>query len=118
MVMNTAQYATAIACLVAASNAFTPSLPSTVGVSPLHRQQAAGPLFADNDGPKDGTTITSARKEIGYDSKSGRFFETDIDKEDCIPDDEYCVVDQDTGDLVRLTLEEKERIFLDSLQVS
>ena len=70
------------------------------------------------DGPKDGTTVTSARKEIGYDANSGRFFETDIDKEDCIPEDEYCVVDSDTGDMVRLTLEEKERIFLDALQVS
>ena len=76
-----------------------------------------GPLFAD-DGPKDGTTITSARKEIGYDAASGRFFETDIDPEDCIPEDEYCVVDKATGELVRLTLEEKERIFLDALQVS
>ena len=47
-----------------------------------------------------------------------RFFETDLDPEDCVPDDEYCVVDKESGELVRLTLEEKERIFLDSLQVS
>lgn len=74
------------------------------------------PLFADGEGAKDGTTITSARKEIGYDASSGRFFETDIDSEDCIPEDEYCVVDKDSGKPVRLTLEEKERIFTDALK--
>ena len=76
------------------------------------------PLFVEGgDGPRDGTTITSARKEIGYDATSGRFFETDIDPEDCIPDNEYCVVDKNSGAMVRLTLQEKERIFLDALQV-
>jgi len=60
----------------------------------------------------------SARKEIGYDAASGRFFETDIDTEDCIPGNEYCVIDKDSGSMVRLTMEEKERIFLDALQVS
>lgn len=53
-------------------------------------------------------------KEIAYDEVSGRFFETKL--EECVPDDEYCAVDQNTGNLVRLTLEEKERIFLDALQ--
>jgi len=118
MVAMTSRFAAAIACLVAGSaDAFAPSLTGrSVTVNSAFRNKAAGPLFADGDGPKDGTMITSARKEIGYDSTSGRFFETDLDPEDCIPDEEYCVVDAKTGDLVRLTLEEKERIFLDSLQ--
>jgi hypothetical protein len=108
----------AIACLAIAgsSDAFTVGIPvKTSAVKPF---RSTTTLFADGNGPKDGTTVTSARKEIGYDAASGRFFETDIDKEDCVPDDEYCVVDKETGDLVRLTLEEKERIFLDALQVS
>ncbi len=108
----------AIACLAIAgsADAFTTSIPSksaSIGVKSFRNPTK---LFVD--GPKDGTTVTSARKEIGYDAKSGRFFETDIDKEDCIPEDEYCVVDDETGEMVRLTLEEKERIFLDALQVS
>jgi hypothetical protein len=106
----------AVACLVAisgSSDACTTSIPGKSVVKPFRNPTS---LFVD--GPKDGTTITSARKEIGYDASSGRFFETDIDKEDCIPEDEYCVVDDETGDMVRLTLEEKERIFLDALQVS
>lgn len=112
MVANTTRFAASIACLVAASEAFSPSFTGKAANS--FRSQAVGPLFMD--GPEDGTRITSARKEIGYDAASGRFFETDIDKEDCIPDDEYCVVDKDSGEMVRLTLEEKERIFLDALQ--
>lgn len=106
----------AIACLAIAgsSNAFTTGVPGKSAVKSFRNPTTA--LFVD--GPEDGTTVTSARKEIGYDAASGRFFETDIDKSECIPDDEYCVVDKDTGDMVRLTLEEKERIFLDALQVS
>lgn len=116
MVATTTQIAAAIACLTASSNAFSPS----VGRAAVNKNNSIRnkPLFAEApDGPKDGTTITSARKEIGYDAASGRFFETDL--EDCSPDEnEYCVVDKETGQLVSLTLEEKERIFLDSLQVS
>ena len=33
------------------------------------------------------------------------------------PDEEFCVIDEDTGNKMRLTIAEKERIFLDSLQV-
>lgn len=62
--------------------------------------------------------VKSARKELAFDEKSGRFFETGFDEGVCIPDDEFCVTDSDSGELIRLTVEEKERIFLDALQVS
>jgi len=68
------------------------------------------------DGPEDGRKIPSGKKEIGYDETTGRFFETGRGAEECVPDDEYCVLDEDTGELIRLTLAEKERIFLDALQ--
>mmetsp|Transcript_17016 Transcript_17016/g.46632 ORF Transcript_17016/g.46632 Transcript_17016/m.46632 type:complete len:331 (+) Transcript_17016:257-1249(+) len=55
-------------------------------------------------------------KQIAYDEKTGRFFESTIDEDDCVPEDEFCVTDKETGDLVRLTLEEKERIFTDAMQ--
>ena len=71
-----------------------------------------------SDGPEDGKRIPSGKKEIGFDAASGRFFETGKSAEDCVPDDEYCVLDKQTGSMVRLTLAEKERIFLDALQVS
>lgn len=66
----------------------------------------------------DGANLKSVKKQIVYDDKSGRFFESNKDEADCIPDEEFCVVDKDTGNMIRLTVEEKERIFLDSLQVS
>ncbi|MGK3744638.1 MAG: ATP-dependent Zn protease [Bacillariaceae sp.] len=72
--------------------------------------------MADEDN-LDGAQITSARKELKFDDKTGRFFETGIEKEECIPDEEYCMVDEDSGNKIRLTVAEKERIFLDSLQV-
>jgi len=37
------------------------------------------------------------------------------DDADCLPD-EYCVVNEKTGKKIRLTTEEKERIYLDALQ--
>lgn len=63
------------------------------------------------------TTITSVnKKELAFDEKTGRFYETSLDGE-CVPEEgEYCAVDQKTGDLIKLTVEEKERIFLDALQ--
>ena len=57
-------------------------------------------------------------KQIAYDEKTGRFFESKINEEDCVPDEEFCVIDKESGEMVRLTQEEKERIFLDALQVS
>merc|ERR1711957_1059655 len=35
---------------------------------------------------------------------------------ECNPVEEYCAIDKDTGSAIRLTMAEKERIFLDSLQ--
>jgi len=67
----------------------------------------------ESGGGESKTIMKSVNKEIMYDEKSGRFFESE---EECDPEDEYCVVDKKTGDTIRLTLEEKERIFLDSLQ--
>lgn len=82
-----------------------------------------GPLFmSDKDTPPGQTPDAlistgkdDRKKELAFDDKTGRFFETGLEGE-CIPEDEYCVIDQKTGDSIRLTLEEKERIFLDALQ--
>jgi len=76
----------------------------------------------DGDGDGDGNTknkekvkVPSGRKELTYDEETGRFFESN--EKECDPLDEYCVLDKDSGKYIRLTVEEKERIFLDSLQV-
>ena len=66
----------------------------------------------------DKVQLTSGRKEIMFDAEKGRFFETGLDTEECIPEEEYCRIDDETGEMIRLTMAEKERIFLDSLQVS
>jgi len=65
----------------------------------------------------DKVQLTSGKKEILFDEKAGRFFETNRDAAECIPEEEYCTIDEDTGKRIRLTIAEKERIFLDSLQV-
>ena len=98
-----------LSLIVGTSNAFSIS-PSSAVRRPSLLQMV--------DGPDDGTKIASGRKEIGYDQSSGRFLETGKGAEECIPDDEYCVLDEETGQMIRLTLVEKERIFLDALQVS
>ena len=67
---------------------------------------------------KGSVNVKSVKKQIVYDEKTGRFFESNKDEADCIPDEEFCVVDKETGSMIRLTVEEKERIFLDALQVS
>ena len=80
------------------------------------RVAVAGPLLMAEEGSDEKITITSGTREIAYDAKSRRFFETNLQEEECIPDEEYCVVDPESGELIRLTVAEKERIFLDALQ--
>ena len=97
------------------NNAFTintklPSLtPNTIS-----RTSSILSLAGESEEEAKKPIVKSVYKEIKYDESTGRFFET---KDECDPEDEYCVVDSKTGDMIRLTLEEKERIFLDSLQV-
>jgi hypothetical protein len=98
-----------LAALVARGNAFSPTIKPSV---PALQKVSLNMV----DGPSDGKKIASGKKEIGFDAASGRFFETGRSAEECVPDDEYCVLDENTGKLVRLTLAEKERIFLDALQ--
>jgi len=59
------------------------------------------------------TQSGGTKKNIGYDEATGRFYEM---TGECDPVNEYCVVDEDTGKYITLTVEEKERIFLDALQ--
>lgn len=92
--------------------AFTPTSSITV----TSQVQSRLTVMKMADGDLDGAQITSARKELKFDDKTGRFFETDIDLDECIPDEEFCTIDEDTGNKIRLTMAEKERIFLDSLQ--
>ena len=90
--------------------ASTPTL-SSLRSSPLC-------MAKDESSSEDGVFMKSVlNKEIVYDEKSGRFFESKYTEEDCLPDEEYCYLDKTTGENIRLTVEEKERIFMDALQV-
>jgi len=97
------------------SNAFAPVHPAAFRSSSSSSSSFARDHVIVQADPEDGVKIKSGQKNIGYDAESGRFFETTDECEE--PDTEYCVVDEKTGKLIRLTLEEKERIFLDALQV-
>lgn len=60
--------------------------------------------------PRPSALAMADTKKSEVASRSGR--------EDCEPEEgEYCVLDKKTGKLIKLTIEEKERIFLDALQV-
>lgn len=112
--MNCALLAAALALLAGGSDAFSgPKAFTTVGRSGVADSTK---LFMSDEKPISITaTGGGGKKEIGYDETTGRFYETGVEAE-CIPDEEYCAVDKSTGELVRLTVKEKERIFLDSLQ--
>mmetsp|Transcript_57325 Transcript_57325/g.121639 ORF Transcript_57325/g.121639 Transcript_57325/m.121639 type:complete len:325 (-) Transcript_57325:340-1314(-) len=96
------------------AQALTPSARSSsrVAARPFARTTSSTSLNLKD--PEPGTKLVSNRKEIAYDGV--RFFETGVDEEDCIPAQEFCVIDPDTSKPIRLTVEEKERMFLDSLQ--
>mmetsp|Transcript_16098 Transcript_16098/g.33315 ORF Transcript_16098/g.33315 Transcript_16098/m.33315 type:complete len:305 (-) Transcript_16098:452-1366(-) len=116
----THKVALALVCLTAVQ-AFT--IPQASHHHPVPtaftRKTTLARFMSDNsDSEKEDPTLmkTVLKKQIAWDEKGGRFFETTIDEDDCVPDDEFCVTDKETGELVRLTVEEKERIFMDAMQ--
>lgn len=79
------------------------------------RNQQSALFMADGNKDDDIRVKSVLKKELAYDESTGRFFEAD--EKECIAEDEFCMLDKDSGKYIRLTVEEKERIFLDSLQV-
>jgi len=71
----------------------------------------------EDKGLKDGVKLTSGKKVISYDTETSRFFETDAECTPDVAEDEYCAIDEKSGKKIRLTVQEKEQIFLDALQV-
>jgi len=59
------------------------------------------------------TPVDDKSEKLMFDKESNRFFETDPA---ILCQEEFCLVDADTGGYILLTQEEKERIFLDSIQ--
>jgi DNA-directed RNA polymerase subunit RPC12/RpoP len=96
-------------------SAFSPSSPLTSTATTIRsNSNPRTPTSLNLDGPDPGTKLVSNRKEIAFDGS--RFFETGVEDEDCIPKEEYCLVDPNSGAPIRLSVEEKERMFLDALQ--
>lgn len=79
------------------------------------RNGAFGP---NTDGMRADSTsalsMASNDDKLIYDEKTNRFFEAESG--DVSPAEEFFLVDKDTGKPILLTKEEKERIFLDSVQ--
>ena len=88
-------------------------------LSTIRSRRSSQLCMAKDEPPsEDGVFMKSVlNKEIVYDEKSGRFFESKYTEGDCVPDEEFCYLDKTTGENIRLTVEEKERIFMDALQV-
>ena len=112
--MKSAFFLSALTLLASDAQAWVSPMRTSIVHSSHGRSIVA---MAENES-NDKVQLTSGKKEIMFDEKSGRFFETNLDAAECIPDEEYCPIDEDTGNRIRLTISEKERIFLDSLQVS
>jgi len=55
----------------------------------------------------------NTNRDLIFDQRTGRFFEKNLEE---VCREEFCLVDEDTGEPILLTREEKERIFLDTLQ--
>jgi len=55
--------------------------------------------------------LAAGKEKVSFDEGTGRF----VADGEC-PPDEFCPIDEESGKPLRLTLDEKERIFLDSLQ--
>jgi hypothetical protein len=112
MKMKPALLATALALLSNDASAWVSPMKSSVV-----RTFNVGSVLKMVDDDIDKVQLTSGRKEILFDAQAGRFFETNREAEECIPEEEFCSIDDDTGTKIRLTVAEKERIFLDALQV-
>mmetsp|Transcript_12120 Transcript_12120/g.33365 ORF Transcript_12120/g.33365 Transcript_12120/m.33365 type:complete len:332 (-) Transcript_12120:1382-2377(-) len=107
--------AAAVALLCANSGTVSAWAPSPSRSGFVARTSSVMRMAGDDKEDVDKFQMTSARKEVVFDDEAGRFFETNREAEECIPDEEYCRIDDD-GSPIRLTIAEKERIFLDSLQ--
>lgn len=69
-------------------------------------------MAADQDDEPTAVRIPS-RESIIYDSRTGRFYEKEIE---ALCREEFCAVDEKTGKPIVLSIEEKERIFVEALQ--
>jgi len=87
------------------AEAFVPVLTSTASTFMIRSPTIISKIIREHE---DATKLYS-EKEVGY-----RNVREDSDV--CDTNEEYCVVDKKSGKLIRLTVAEKERIFLDSLQ--
>jgi len=79
-------------------------------------------FHAIKDNIADATTTTtgassssssSSSDKLVFDKESNRFFEADTSS---VLEEEFCLIDKETGDKILLTREEKERVFLDCIQ--
>ena len=110
---------TSLLCCSSSTIAFSPSnnvntAITTATANRNYRHTTTTTTSLNLQDPEPGTKLVSNRKEIAFDGT--RFFETGLEDEDCIPSEEYCIVDPNSGAPIRLSVEEKERMFLDALQ--
>lgn len=87
---------------------------------PAWRPLGWGPLatarMSSNGEPETGTAVkmsTIDRESIIYDSRTGRFYEKEIEM---ICREEFCAIDEKSGKPIVLSLEEKETIFIDAMK--
>jgi len=64
------------------------------------------------------TKLSESEEKLVWDKAADRFYEANLDEKEKSPESlgEFCLIDPETGNKLMLTKEEKERIFLDSIQ--
>ena len=80
-----------------------------LGISRLQKNEKLNQLITLQADTKDDI----AADKLIFDNNSGRFYESKIEE---MCEEEFCLIDTDNGKNILLTREEKERIFLDSIQ--
>lgn len=72
-----------------------------------------GAVEAQPSAPEVGKGESGPSDKMVWDAANGRFYEAKVAE---VCEEEFCLIDEDTGTPILLTREEKERVFLDSIQ--
>ena len=100
----------ALSCLLGGAAALLPGGHASFSNTRLRRDGVTALHVVEPKGP-DGSVVPSDK--LVWDPKAGRFFERNLDE---VCEEEFCLLDEETGTPILLTREEKERVFLDSIQ--
>lgn len=104
-----------VLALAASCEAFTPLAgPRHVAITRRSKTSPVVRFNAPETEPEDGTSLKKpGREALIYDSRTGRFYEKEIA---ALCRDEFCAIDETSGNPIVLSVDEKEKIFVECMQ--